>query len=248
MADTKREYSRLLAKIGIEKKAAAIYVALLSGGPETVAGLSRKTGFYRPLLYRSIPKLLGKGLLVELRRGKRTLYAAESPEILGEMIREAEKDINEKLGELTALWGASRDKTSVTTFSGKEGIGHAFEVLMMTAKRGDVIYRYESPRDRIRNKKYYPRLYVEKACGTAASVDKYVITNEKTHLARRASINRYSKPIPEKYDPFNYDVTLLVLNDKVAFIDFDTEQATIIESPRLAQFQTKLFKLLFKTL
>ena len=82
----------------------------------------------------------------------------------------------------------------------------------------------------------------------AAMINNGNITNKKTHEARSKQLERYSKYIPHSEDPFEYNITQLIYGDKVAFIDYDTETASIIESSKFAQFQRQTFKLLFSAL
>ncbi len=56
------------------------------------------------------------------------------------------------------------------------------------------------------------------------------------------------KIVPRNFDLFEYDATELIYADKIAFVDYNTETAVIIENPKLAEFQKKIFKLLFMKL
>jgi hypothetical protein len=47
---------------------------------------------------------------------------------------------------------------------------------------------------------------------------------------------------------FAYDISHIIYGDKVAFIDFSSETAYILESPAFARFQQKIFRLLFDKL
>jgi hypothetical protein len=54
--------------------------------------------------------------------------------------------------------------------------------------------------------------------------------------------------IPEEIDEFEDDVFMSIYANKVAYIDFNSESSIIIENKQIADFQKKLFKLLFKSL
>ncbi len=54
--------------------------------------------------------------------------------------------------------------------------------------------------------------------------------------------------IPPEYDEFTDDVQMIVYGNKTAFIEYNTEASIIIENAFIAEFQKKLFKLLFKSL
>ncbi len=54
--------------------------------------------------------------------------------------------------------------------------------------------------------------------------------------------------IPLSEDPFVYDIASLIYGDKVAFVDYKEETALVIDNPRFAKFQERLFRSLFKRL
>lgn len=238
----------LLERLGLRNPLSQIYLSLLGRDGVTVGELARISGIYRPSIYKALPLLLGKELISKSRRGKRIVYFAETPEFLSHEIENMQTEFSESLPELLARFSSGKRKPAIRFFEGKNGIAHAYEELLVGAKKDDVIYRYESPKDHYLMKKYYPKLYWEKATGPKSLVQKYVITNEKTHKLRHQNLNRYSKMIPASYDGFDYDMSQLIFRNKVVFIDFQSETASIIENKAFAEFQKKIFKLLFKFL
>lgn len=237
----------ILQKLGLSETEARVYTAILKLGSGTVAAISKTTGFYRPTIYKTLPLLTEKNLVLRFRSGKRTVYAAEKPTVLSSFFEVLQADFKQALPDLLKLYSSARHKPIVRYFEGKEGVRRVYVDLLETVKRGDIIYRYESPKDYRKNKKLYPRLYLERA-GDHSEIEKFVITNKKTHEQRRPQLERYSKYIPPSEDPFEYNITQLIYDNKVAFIDYDTETACIIESAKFSQFQQRIFRLLFSSL
>ena len=54
--------------------------------------------------------------------------------------------------------------------------------------------------------------------------------------------------IPKKYDLFDDNISKIIYGNKVAIIDYSTETSFIIENKKFADFEKKIFKLLFKYL
>jgi len=54
--------------------------------------------------------------------------------------------------------------------------------------------------------------------------------------------------IPKDYDIFEDNITKIIYANKVAIIDYNTQECFIIESSIFANFERKIFKLLFKFL
>lgn len=237
----------ILQKLGLSETEARVYTAILKLGSGTVSTISKMAGSHRPTIYKSLSLLIEKNLVSRSRLGKRTVYVAEKPTVLSSLFEVFQDDFKQALPDLLKLYSRAKHRPIIRYFEGKEGVRHIYIDLLETVKRGGIIYRYESPKDYKKNKKLYPRLYLERA-GDHSEIEKFVITNKKTHEQRRPQLERYSKYVPPSEDPFEYNITQIIYGDKVAFIDYDAETACIIESAKFAQFQQRIFRLLFSSL
>jgi len=238
----------LLERIGLTHPTNEIYLALLSLGTATISDIAKHTGFYRPLVYKNIALLIERSIVSRTRIGKRTYYIAEKPTVLASAIDDLKIELETAMPELVQTYANARQRPVIRFFEGRKGILHVYEEMMLQVKKGDAVYRYESPKDYKKNGRYYPSLYWKEATGPNGKIEKYVITNEKTHTLRSPRLTRHSKHIPASFDLFDYDITQLVYADKVVFIDYETETASVIENRRFAEFQKKIFTLLFKKL
>ncbi len=234
----------IIKKLGFSAVAEKIYLALLDRGTCSIMELARLAGEYRPVIYKNLPSLIDAGLVAKTFKGKRIVYYALSPAALSPLVKKQADEMNELLPELISVYKNKDKKPKVSFFIGKEGIASAYERLISDAKKGDIIYRYESPSDYRKNKAYYPSLYWQRA-GSRGDLDKIVITNNETLKQRHENINRLSKAVSHKFD---YNITQLIGRDKVIFIDYDTEVAIMIENDRFANFQKIIFKMFFDKL
>jgi hypothetical protein len=75
-----------------------------------------------------------------------------------------------------------------------------------------------------------------------------VISSSKAAVPKQKRLERDIIVIPKEYDEFDQDVTMTIYGDKVAYIDYSSESSIIIDNPMIADFQKKLFKLLYKKL
>ncbi len=77
-----------------------------------------------------------------------------------------------------------------------------------------------------------------------------VITSDE--LLRRKDIkkklNREMVAIPKKYDLFEDNVTKVIYGNKVAILDYNSDTSFVIENQKFADFERKIFKLLYKYL
>ena len=238
---------RALKKLGLPALADDIYLLLLKKGVLSVSEIARGVGKYRPRVYAMLALLADKGLVRQGMRGRRKIYSAESPTLIQSLLKRTVTEVRGELAAYQEIFDAQKSKPAITFFEEKAGIEDLYEYFIASVPRDGVIYRYESPKDYTQNKKHYPKLYFKRA-SRFGDIDKYVITNEKTHNTRHNSINRLSKSVPRALGSFDYDVMELISGDKVAFIDYKTKSAIVIENDRFGAFQKKLFQLLFEKL
>lgn len=238
---------KLLAKLGLSKIEIIIYQTLLESGHLSISALAEKTGLYRPQIYKYLPQLINANLVSESRLGQRKVYVAESPRQLEKLADNVRTEIQDSLPDLLALYSTSKRKPLVRYLEGTRGIKKVYQDVIDTCQKNDVYYRYESPK-----KSGYMHKYITDEYRTRfrdrAEVERLIITNEMTGKQKKQRLGRLVKVVPAKYDLFSYDITELIYGTKVAFIDFGSETAIIIDNPVFAEFQKKLFKLLFEKL
>ena len=236
---------QILEKIGLNKHESAIYLALLELGPSYIAQISEKTSIHRPLVYKALPSLLEKKLVTQTRRAKRTIFMAEPPNRLETMFDDLRIDFFEALPELEDQYSVNDQKPRVRFLQGKDGTKRVFDDIVRSLKKGDVFYRYSSNKDGTEKRdKYVPRNY--RKMRDEKKLERQVITNDQTARHKIAKLDRFIKIMPNDLGPFEYNVTEVIYGDKVAFIDYGSETAMIIESKKIAEFQKHIFKMFYK--
>jgi sugar-specific transcriptional regulator TrmB len=241
------EKQHILEKIGLNKHESAIYLALLELGPSQIARISEKTAIHRPLIYKALPTLLEKKLVTQSTRAKRKVYMAEPPNRLEALFDDLKIDFFEALPDLEDQYSRNELKPRVRFLEGRDGTKRIFDDIVRSLKKGDVFYRYSSNRDGQEKKdKYVPRGY--RAMRDEKKLERQVITNEQTAKQKTAKLDRFLKVMPADFGPFDHGVTEVIYADKIAFIDYNSDTAMIIESKRIAEFQKHIFKMLYKKL
>jgi hypothetical protein len=79
-------------------------------------------------------------------------------------------------------------------------------------------------------------------------LERLVITSQEKAQSKVKKLNRSIKAIPKEVDLFEDNISLVIYGDKTAYIDYSSQTSFIIESAKIAHFQEKLFKLLYKNL
>lgn len=236
----------ILIRLGLTDEESAVYLTLLRQKALSVSDIALKTKLYRPAVYKALPSLLGKCLVATTKKGKRTLYAALSPEKLASLLSDMNADLENVLPEMLSLFEKKEKRPLVTFLEGRDGIRTVFRDIAVTLKKGDVFYRYSSSK-KPREKNYYvPHDYVK--LRDQKQLERFVITNAVAEERKKPRLEKSVKIVPKSFDLFEYDTTELIYADKIAFVDYNTETAITIENQKLAQFQKKIFKLLFMKL
>ena len=237
----------LLRKIGLNKYQGAIYLSLIEQGAMTVAGISRASGLYRPVIYKHLSVLKEMGLVTSVIKGEQKHYMAQSPENLRDLIHGINFEFEQSLPELERIFAAQGQQSVVKFFYGKKGISLIFKDLVTSMPKESVYYRFTSfttkrPEGFIN--KYIPKDYKEMR--DRKRLDRFVINNEKA--AEKMILGREVKTISEEMAPFDYDINQIIYGDKVAYMDFNSDTAILIENKKIADFQRTIFKLLYKYL
>lgn len=236
----------LLTRLGLTKHGAKIYLALLSEGESSVASLARNIGIERVLIYRTLPSLIDLGLIAKVPCGKRTNFIALPPVRIEELWADTERAMKSAIPELSALFKNHESRPNVLVLKGKIGIASVYEDILSTLPRGGVFYRYSSAKNPRARGDYVPREY--NARRDAKQIERFVITNKLSATRKSPRLERAVKIIPQGSDLFAYNITQLIYGSKIAFVDYNTETAIIIENSLIAAFQERLFKLLYQRL
>ena len=239
--------NKILEKIGLTKHESTIYLALLEMGTSNISQISEKTSIHRPLIYKAIPTLLEKKLITKTQKIKSIVYGAEPPNRLETMFDDLRIDFFETLPDLEDSYNSSEKAPKIRFLEGKDGTKRIFDDVVRSLKKGDVFYRYSSNKDGNEKKdKYLPRIY--RKMRDEKKLQREVITNTQTAVHKKSSLDRFAKVMPNDFGPFEHNITEIIYGDKIAFVDYNSETAMIIESKRIADFQRQIFQTLYKKL
>ncbi len=239
------EYQELLTTIGLSENEAAIYLELLQNGPARISKLSRKTGLHRPGLYKELPEMVNRGLLGEIREGKSVLYEAVSPTHLERHYLKKQGLIQKGLSELEEEYNHNHEKPEIKFLEGRAGVNHVFKDVVATVPYKGTYFRYTSKTDAsVRPEEYaaYAEIRDKKR------LEQKIITSASKKLRKKDTLEKFYKAVPPAFDLFEDNLMFLIYGPKIAMVDYDSKAAFIIESEKIARFQEKIFKLLWKKL
>jgi len=117
----------LLTSLGINEKAANIYLASLGLGMTSIQAIAQKTGYKRPTVYLHVDELLKHGLIEMVPLNKKTYYQAVEPQILEAKMKKGLTELQAVLPELASKYANTLGKPQVRILSGENGVAEAYE-------------------------------------------------------------------------------------------------------------------------
>lgn len=116
------ELQKELLAAGLSESEAGIYLAALELGETTVSRLARKAGIKRTTAYLVIESLKEKGLISSLKKEAASVFFAEDPRKLHDVLEERRQKIDKIMPELLAFTNLIDRKPEIKFYEGDEGI------------------------------------------------------------------------------------------------------------------------------
>lgn len=143
-----------LKKLGLSDKEAAVYLAALALGSTTVQQISRKARVARATTYLVLESLGRMGLVAHFIEAGKTMYVAEHPRQLDDLLRRRGDEITNQRGrleqllpKLEAVVRLQDDRPVVRYYEGIEGLRAMQSELVRHGRRGGEASYNLSPLD-----------------------------------------------------------------------------------------------------
>src|SRR5690349_4778292 len=115
--------------LGLKGKELALYLATLQLGPAPISKLATKAAVKRPTAYNHLDDLIAKGVVHQVVKGKRKLYATHPPEQLLDVLEQRRQQVVEQLPYLNSLYRATPKQPRVMYYEGKPALVRAYREL-----------------------------------------------------------------------------------------------------------------------
>lgn len=239
----------ILKKAGLTESQAKGYLALIEHGALSPAQLADHTGETRTNAYAIADKLVALGLATK-KDGKPATYSPAHPsalETLAEKRRRVvianERTVKDNISPLIDLFYASTEIPGTQVYQGIDGIKQVYADTLKTKKD---IYLVRTTADAVDLGETYLNNY--RAKRASLGIHTYALTPD-TEIGRQHATNGeddkmlfHRTILPSDYTA---PVELDIYGHKVALIAYgDTQMATIITSPPIAEAMRQLLSLL----
>lgn len=234
--------TEILNEIGFSEAEKKVYLTLLELGMSTAAPILEKTGLQNSVLYRTLHRLIDKGFVSFIRKGKIKHYKASDPEVLLTYHKERETKLKNLIPKLRIRQKES-EKEEAEVYSGFKGVKTMLYSLIEDAKKGEECYFFGQRAeiyDELQERLFfaYDVFRKEKMIKVLGIHDISV----KEHMEKgRYSIMRYVDfPIPQ---------TMVIFRNKIALIAWGNLRKPIgvlITSKEMAEQYKEFFKEMWK--
>lgn len=231
----------VLSSLSCSEGETRIYLFLAENGISNLSAIAKNLHLSRTTTYLHIEKLLKRKFILKTKLKRRNLYEVSDPSFL---LSEFERIYKEGTQALSTLSRSIRETTYVPTtkiFTGEKEINTIFDDIVTTLPKGGTYFRYTSRNSELERAPLYQVLRKEK------EIERLVITSVHKAGTKNKDANRFIKTVPKDF-AFDDNVTTIIYANKIAYIDYSAMIGVVIESPQLAHFQEKIFKLLWKKL
>lgn len=144
----------LLQQLGLTENETKVYLSFLKVGEKTAAELSRILKMDKSSTYRAVETLITKSLLIPNPRARGTTYSAANPDVLKELIKIKQIELNSQLTSINELINSlkqsSQDRgTYILVEKGLSAVQRSMNRTLESAIKGDKIikekYRLDFP-------------------------------------------------------------------------------------------------------
>jgi len=157
-------FLKRLISAGLSEHEAKVYYALLKFGDGTATDLAKKTNIGRTNIYDYADSLILMGLVSKHEKSRKTVFSAEDPNQLKEIVNGRLRDaktssanLAEIMGDLDDLYTHSVSKPIVKTYSGRQGYKSVLDEIYLKTTTNDIylfindLDRFETPEPKYRN-------------------------------------------------------------------------------------------------
>lgn len=246
---------KILEQLGLSEKEAKVYLAALELGQDSVQNIAKKAGVNRPTAYFVLERLMELGLVSTLEHGKKTLFVAENPKELENLLENEKREIEsrrselkESMNQLLAIYNIKEGKPVVRYFEGADGLEALDRYGHDKLKRNSEMLSI-SPIDLV--EKYFPnrRLNSLKERVKFGIKSRTIYTHEGGPIAsfKNKKELRDGVFIPRDKFPINATISIYPgIGIKLYYFDSNKPYGVLIESKDLADNFALFFELAWK--
>lgn len=245
---------QVLKNLGLQDKEPEVYLTLIkTPGAQPASVIASRANLNRTTVYKTLVKLVSKGLVTKTQRHGSTCFFAEDPENrLKILVDERQRQLGEMnqamLETLPLLTINEEDADSMPKIRYYEGIEGIKQIYTAVLKTGKDVYRYGDITKIYAALGIYTDEYIKKRNEVGIKTHAIMPFHEddRTQNNKNDKENREVLYIPHKLFPIDGEVR--IFGNKVAIISLRKESpiGVIVESETIAKMFLSIFMLTWK--
>jgi sugar-specific transcriptional regulator TrmB len=128
--------------LGLTYAEAKTYLRLLELGPSNAGAIVKKVGLHRGSTYAILHRLIEKGLVSYIKQEKKTVFVAQEPDRLLEILKEKQQQISLIVPELKRIKSTIHTDLAATIYSGKKAIESVLDEMLAELKGNGEYYDF----------------------------------------------------------------------------------------------------------
>ena len=235
--------TKILEDIGLTKAEIKVYLALLEEGVSSAGSILDKAEIHNSVFHFNINRLIEKGLVSYVKKGKVRVYQAADPDNFLTYLKDKETQVAKLLPTLKARQRFSKEKQEVEFFEGLKGIINLVNTLIADARSGDefLFFPAEVGEDTKEIQDFYLQYDVKRREKGIITKGIASVKHKKIFESRKYLKMKYSSlPIPANQGICNNKMTIISWGEK--------PQGVLIHSKQMIAKQKEFFNALWESL
>ncbi len=237
-----------LQDFGLSQAEAKTYITLLSLEYAKISDIAKKAENKRTTTYDIINSLISKGIVVEIERGFKKFYKAESPSKLKILLEKRKDNLLEILPVLENLYINKEDNSIVRIYEGLESLKIiADEILESISLKDDYFVIGDAERWDLFDKDFFKK-FNEKRIKLNVKANILLTNSEQAKESKKFERN-FNEEIKIMPDDYKIDVNALILKNKVVIYSLlQPIRILVIENRPTVHLLHTLFSFLWKSI
>ncbi len=233
-----------LQQFGLDDKESAVYLASLEIGYAPVQKIAQKAEIHRVTTYDIIEKLILKGMMDVVNKGKKRYFMAVEPEKILDSMRYKEQLFTEFMPELEALQRKSGNRPKVYYYEGRKAVWNAYldRIRHRPDLKENLMYGSSEKLLTIFPGEYKKFTIERIASGIRAKI---IVERSPSGLIEKMAAADQLREVKFLPEGKKFSANTIIYGDRVMTVSWDSMLAVIIEDKNNADNQRVLFNLLW---
>jgi sugar-specific transcriptional regulator TrmB len=246
-------YIKIINKLGLSLVQSELLNALLTSGSDKASNLAKKTKRPRGVAYKGLEELISLKLVSKLDDNKKvSIYSAEHPSYLENIIEQREKDLKREkqefinnLPELISAYNLVSNKPGFKFYEGESGIIKSLEDTLNSSEEIYTLADLEAVEKNVKeiNKEYVKKRNKNKKKKKVIVAD---TTFNRNYLKKVEDDNIEYRFLPKEF--YNFNSGVQIYDNKVSYqiISSDKKMAIVIEDENIYKMNRLLFEYIWE--